>query len=212
MCFCATPWGASSYIMYNMTIHLIHLCVTVRGFGTPWRTPVCLPDSGILPARFPLAFPWLFLNVMPDVYPERAGIPKLEGGWSSGDISSSHSVVSCGHRNVPHASISHYTTSPDSSGLLRPPSRTLLHYNGSFPSRPTPRSERLVCAAPAHPRTICLYGSSAHNKVTEPVYESTHGTLPTQIIPTITYLPEYIYLTTINNASLSHNSKYVRLL
>ena len=130
-------------------------------------TPVCLgiprsdlPDSGILPARFLLAFPWLFPNVIPHVYPERAGIPKLEGGChsslgSSGDIS-------------------------------------ISHYNGSFPSRPTPRSERLVCAAPAHPQTISLYGSSAHNNVTEPVYESTHGTLPTQINPTITYIPEYI--------------------
>ena len=58
--------------------------------------------------------------------------PKLEGGChsslgSSGDISISHSGVSCGHRNVPHASDSHYEISPDSSGLRRPPSRTLLH-------------------------------------------------------------------------------------
>ena len=161
-------------------------------------TPVCpgiprsyLPDSGILPARFPLALPWLFPNVIPHVYPERAGIPKLEGGChsslgSSGDISISHSGVSRGHRNVPHTSVSHYTTSPDSSGPRRPRSRTLLHYDGSFPSRPTPRSERLVCATPAHLRTISLYGSSAHNNVTEPVYESTHGTLPTQINPTTT--------------------------
>ena len=105
--------------------------------------------------------------------PEKAGMPKLEGGChstlgSSGDISISHSGVSCGHRNVPHASVSHNTTSAYSSGLRRPPSRTLLHYmyNGSFPSRPTPRSERLVCAAPAHPRTISLYGSSSHNNMT----------------------------------------------
>ena len=58
---------------------------------------------------------------------ERAGIPKLEGGChsslrSSGDISISHSGVSCGHRNVPHASVNHYTTSPDSSELRRAPS------------------------------------------------------------------------------------------
>ena len=48
--------------------------------------------------------------------------PKLEGGChsslgSSRDISISHSGVSCGDRNVPHASDSHYTTSPDSAGL-----------------------------------------------------------------------------------------------
>ena len=68
---------------------------------------------------------------IPERHPERAGIPKLEGGChsslgSSGDIIIPHSGVSRGHRNVPHASDSHYTTSPDSSGLLRPPSWTLL--------------------------------------------------------------------------------------
>ena len=108
-----------------------------------------IPRSRIHPARFPLAFPWLFPNVCPHIYQEWAGIPKLEGGChsslrSSEDIIISHSGVSCSHRNVPHASVSHYTTSPDSSGLRRPPSRTLLHYNGSFPSRPNPRLERLV--------------------------------------------------------------------
>ena len=99
------------------------------------------PDSGNHPARFPLAFPWLFPNVRSHVYPERAGIPKLEGCChsslgSSGDISIPHSGVSRGHRNVPHASVSHYTTSLDSSGLRRPPSRTLLHHNGSFQQDP----------------------------------------------------------------------------
>ena len=72
-------------------------------------------------------------------------------------------------------------TLPDSAGLPPGLSSTTMD-----PSRPTPRSERLVCAAPTHPRTIFLYGSSAHNNMTEPVYESTHGTLPTQINPTIT--------------------------
>ena len=91
-----------------------------------------LPDSGIHPARFPLAFPWLYPYVWSHVYPERAGIPNTREDChsslgSSGDISISHSGVSCGHRNVPHASDNHYTTSPDSSGLRRPPSRTLFH-------------------------------------------------------------------------------------
>ena len=115
-----------------------------------------LPDSGIHPARFPpspLAFPWLF------GFPERAGIPKLEGGCHSslgscGDISISHSGVSRGHRNVPHASVNHYTTSPDSSGLRRPPNQTPLCSNGSFPLTPTSHSDKLNCAAPVHPRTI----------------------------------------------------------
>ena len=67
-----------------------------------------LPNSRIHPARFlvtPLAFPWRFPNGWLHVYPERAGIPELEGGCHSslgpsGDISISHSGVSCGHRNV----------------------------------------------------------------------------------------------------------------
>ena len=37
-------------------------------------------------------------------------------------------------------------------------------------TRPTPHSERLICAAPAHPRTISLYGSYVHNNVAELVY------------------------------------------
>ena len=59
--------------------------------------------------------------------------PKLEGGCHSslgfsGDISQHLPLgVSCGHRNVPYTSDSHYVTSSDSSGSRRPPSRTLLH-------------------------------------------------------------------------------------
>ena len=120
------------------------------------------------PSTVPTGFPQAIPERNTTRLPRKGGYPQTRGGChsslgSSGDISISHSGVSCGHRNVPHASIRHYTTSSDSSGLCRPPSRTLLHYNGSFPSRPTPRSERLVCAAPAHPQTISLYGSSAHN-------------------------------------------------
>ena len=147
-----------------------------------------LPDSGIHPARFPLsplAFPWLFQNGWPHVYPERAGVPKLEGSCysalgSSRDISISHSGVSRGHRNVPHASVSHYTTSPDSSGLRRPPKRTPLCSNGSFPPRPTSLLDRLNRAAPAHPQTISLHGGTIHNSATELVSASIHGTLPAQ--------------------------------
>ena len=133
-----------------------------------------LPDSRIHPARFPLtplAFPCLFPNGWPHVYPERAGIPELEGGCHSslgscGDISISHSGVSRVHRNVPHASVNHYTTSPDCAGLRRPPNRTPLCANGSFPPRATSHLDRLNCAAPAHPRTISLYGRTMHNNVT----------------------------------------------
>ena len=78
----------------------------------------------------PLAIPERLITRLP----RRGGYPLTRGGGggchsslrSSGDISIPHSGVSRGHRNVPHASDSHYTTSPDSSGLRRPPSRTLL--------------------------------------------------------------------------------------
>ena len=103
---------------------------------------ICSP--GLHPARFPpspLAFPWLLQNGWLFGYPERAGIPKLEGGChsnlgSSADISISHSGVSRGHRNVPHASVNHYSTSPDSSGLRRPPNRTPLCSNDPFHYHP----------------------------------------------------------------------------
>ena len=127
---------------------------TPVSLGIPGSDP---PDSGIHSARFPLSllvFPWLFPNGYPHVYPERAGIPELEGGChsslgSSQDISISHSGVSCGNRNAPHASVNHYTTSPDSVGL--PPG--LLYSDGSFPPRPNSHSDRLFNGAPAHPRT-----------------------------------------------------------
>ena len=172
-----------------------------------------LPDSGIHPARFPLsplAFPWLFPNGWPHVYPERAGIPKLEGGChsslgSSGDISISHSGVTRGHRNVSHASVSLYATSPDSSGLCRPPNRTPFCSNGSFPPRPTSLPDRLNRAAPAHPQTISLHGGTIHNNATELVSASIHGTLPAQWNHTISYTHTLSY-------TLSNKSKHVRLL
>ena len=146
-----------------------------------WESPD--PSSRNPPSTVPTDFPLAIPERITTRLTRKGGYPQIGGGGggchsslgSSGDIIISHSGVSCSYRNVPHASVSRYTTSPEFSGLHRPPSRTLLHQNGSFPSRPTPRSERLVCGAPAHPRTISLYGSSVHNNVSEPVYESTHG-------------------------------------
>ena len=140
-----------------------------------------------VPTGLPLAIPeWMTTRL-----PRKGGYPRTRGGChsslgSSGDISISHSGVSFGHRNVPHASVKHYTTSPDSSGLCRPPNRTPLCSNGSFPPRPTSHSDRLNCAAPAHPRTISIHGRTFHNYVTELVFESIHGTLPAQWNHTIT--------------------------
>ena len=121
----------------------------------------------------------------------RAGIPELEGGChsslgSTGDISISHSGVSPGHRNVPHASVNHYTTTPDSSGSRRPPNQTPLCLNGSFRPRPTSHSDMLNGATPAHPRTILLPFKTMHNNVTDLVSESIHGTFPAQRNHTIT--------------------------
>ena len=80
------------------------------------------------------------------------GIPKLEGGChsslgSSGDISIFHSVVTRMFHTLQSITI---TTTPDSSGLRRPPNQTPLCLNGSFPPRPTSHSDRLNCDAPAH--------------------------------------------------------------
>ena len=47
------------------------------------ETPVSLGIlRSVYPARFPLAFPWLYPNIWSHVYPERAGIPNTRGGLS----------------------------------------------------------------------------------------------------------------------------------
>ena len=100
-------------------------------------------------------------------------------------------------------------TLPDSAGL--PP--------GLYSTRPNNQTHSSLgkanCAAPAHPRTISLYSSSAHNNVSGLICESTHRTLPTQLHVDHTIKQHkfrVINLITINNASLSHNSTHVRLL
>ena len=70
--------------------------------------------------------------------PCKGGYPQLHGrGYhsfleSSGDIRISHLGVSRGHRNVPHTSHCISKPTPDSSGLCRPPSRTLRLYQLSI--------------------------------------------------------------------------------
>ena len=131
--------------------------------------------------------------------PRKGGHPQTRRGLSllprifSGDISISHSGVSRGHRNVPHASVSHYTTSPDSSGLSIPPNQTPLCSNGSFPSKPTSLPDRLNRTASAHPRTISLNGGTIHNSVTE--------------LASDLHTPN-----SVNDASLSNNQNTSRLL
>ena len=98
-------------------------CRNPRLPGNPQIRPPGLRNP---PSMVPTGFPWPFLCVTLHVYPERAGIPKLEGGChsslgSSGYISISHSGVSRGHWNVPHTSIRHYGTLPDSPDLFLTP-------------------------------------------------------------------------------------------
>ena len=135
------------------------------------RNPPCTVPTD--PTGLPLAIPeWITTRL-----PRKGGYPRTRGGChsslgSSGDISISHSGVSRGHRNIPHASVNHYTTTPDSSGLRRPTNRTPLCSNGSYPPRPTSHSDILSCAAPARPRTISLHGRTMHNNLTELVFTS----------------------------------------
>ena len=104
-------------------------------FGSPLYCPLGLREtpyttfSGLPPSiseHTAFMLPW------------KGGYPQLQRRgyhsfpWSSGDISISHLGVNRGYRNVPHTSHCLSRVSSDSSGLRRPPSRTLLLYNGSF--------------------------------------------------------------------------------
>ena len=110
-------------------------------------------------------------------------------------------------------SVNHYTTTLDSSGLRRSPNRTPLCSNGSFPPRPTSHSDMLNCAAPAASRTISLHGRTIRNNLTELVFISIHGTLPAQRNHTITYTPEYTYISQLRITPLyPANTKHVCLL
>ena len=82
---------------------------------------------------------------------------------SSGDISISHLGVSRGHRNIPHTSHCLYKATPDSSGLRRPPSRTLLLYNGSFLQDPL--SLQTIQLFTAH---LSFLQKSVHPNVSDP--------------------------------------------
>ena len=178
-----------------------------------------LPDSGIHPAPFTLAFPWLYPNVWSHVYPERAGIPKTRGGChsslgSSGEISISHSGVSCGHRST-RLRQSLYDLARD-GGLFRTPQVSLPDSPPLIcvlTTRHTPHlgkanlrrscapsdyiSSRQLCTQQRGRTSIWIYTQSTPNSA------RSHYDINSGI---------HIYLTTINNASLSHNSKYVRLL
>ena len=152
------------------------------------------------PSTVPTGFPLTIPERMTTRLPRNAGIPKTRRGVVTPPSDLPETSASPTQVTVAVTGMFHTLHS-----VTRRPRRTLLDSAGlppglssttmvPFPSRPTPRSERLFYAAPAHPRTISLYGSSVHNNMSEPVYESTHGTLPNQINPTITRIPDYIYI------------------
>ena len=106
--------------------------------SSPGAPRIALLDSGKPPSRPYLVFPLLYPRTRPPHHPARAGIPNYSEGVitpSPGHPETSASPTwasSRGHRSVPHPSHCTSKTTPDSSELLRPPSRTLRHYNGSF--------------------------------------------------------------------------------
>ena len=120
-----------------------------------------------VPTGLPLTIP----ESMTTRLPRKGGYPQTRGGLSLlPRIFRRHQHlplgVSRGHRNVQHASVSHYMTSSDSSRLRRPPNRTPFCSNGSFPPRPISLPDRLNRAAPAHPQTISLHGGTIQNNAT----------------------------------------------
>ena len=106
-----------------------------KDFGSPPNSPLGLRET---PCTTPSGLPSPISAHTASLLPCKGGYPQLHGrGYhsfpgSSGDISISHLGVSHGHRSVPHPSHCTSKATPDSSGLCRPPSRTLCHYNGSF--------------------------------------------------------------------------------
>ena len=125
------------------------------------------------------------------IYPERAGIPRLERDChsslgSSGDISIPHSGVRRGHRNVQLQSDHRYTPTPDSSRLRGFPNWTPLRSDRALPKCPTSPSDTLNGAAPAHLQTTLIYSPTFHKHYSEWNSLSPPGALPTHQNITLT--------------------------
>ena len=119
----------------------------------------------------PTGLPWAIPEWMTTCLHRKGGYPRTIEGLSllprifwRHQLASPTRGVSRNHWNVPHASDNHYATTPDSSGLRRPPNQTPLCLNGSFPPRPTSHFDTgmLNCAAPAHSRTILLHSRTMY--------------------------------------------------
>ena len=135
------------------------------------RCPLRLRET---PYTTPSGLPLSISEHTASLLPCKGGYPQLRRrGYhsfprSSGDISISHLGVSRGHRNVPHTSHCISKATPDSSGLRRPPSRTLLLYNGSFPQEPQEPDN------PTTQRTLNFLRRSVHHNVSHKYAEYTH--------------------------------------
>ena len=127
-----------------------------------------LPDCGIHPARFlrtPLAFPWRFPRYVATRLPRKG---ELERGFTPPsdlpETSGSPTWVSAAvTRTFQIQSANRYMSTPDSSGLRGLPNRTPFRTDQSLPTGPVSPSDILNCAAPAHLRTILIYGLTFHN-------------------------------------------------
>ena len=131
--------------------------------------------------------------------PRKGGYPRTRGGLS---------LLPRIFRRHQHLPLGCQPRSPECSKYSQLPTirsrRTPLWSDLSLPTRPTSHSDLLSCASPVHPRTILLYGRTFHNHLTDIEFVSPHESLP------ITYNYHYymnswiyIYLTIINNTSLS---------
>ena len=101
---------------------------TLRASGAP-RIALRLRET---PLHDSPGLPCSIANATASQLPRKGGYPQLRGRGkhyfpdSSGDPSISHLGVNCGHRNVPRTFLCRFNDMPDSSGLGKPPSRTLL--------------------------------------------------------------------------------------
>ena len=109
----------------------------------------------------------------------------------------------------PNASLRPRLTLPDSADL--PPGFYATYI--SIYNEPHSSLRQDICAAPAHPRMIFLNDSSVHHNASDLISYSAHRSLPTQLDHTYNINSvKPIYQIIMNNASLSYNSTYVRLL
>ena len=142
---------------------------TFRALGA---TRIASSASGNPPHDSP-DLPCSMANVRASQLPRKGGYPQLRGRGkhsfpdSSGYPSISHLGVNCGHRNVPHTSFCRFNDMPDSSGLGKPPSQTLLHSYVSCRTDPLLSELATILTTRTSSYTISTHPNAAetHNKL-----------------------------------------------